>query len=147
MLPPLGVNALASPTEHVVSRCGLYCDTCPAFQNGLCPGCPHLERGECVVRECAERKRIASCYDCELDSCHHFEAYAARRRLMRQRTKALLARSRAQGGAAGAARGGCGAGGCGGCGGCSAGGSGCSGCASAGACGAARALAALAELI
>lgn len=142
---------MATPKEHLVSKCGLYCDTCPAFQNGLCPGCPKLELGECVVRECAERKRIDSCYDCELDSCYHFEAYTARRRLMRQRTKALLARYRAQGGVdADATGGGCGTGGCGGgCGGCGAkGGSsgGCSGCASAGSCGAARALAALAEL-
>ena len=142
---------MATVEAHVVSKCGLYCDTCPAFQNGLCNGCPRLGLGTCVVRDCAHRKQIASCHDCELDSCHHFEAYTARRQLMRRRTKALLARYKAQAGSA-AAEGGCGSGGgCGGgCsgGGCGTGGAagGCSGCGSAGSCGALKAIEALANI-
>lgn len=100
---------------HIVSKCGLYCDTCPAFQNGLCNGCPRLEMDDCVVRDCAHRKEIASCHDCELDSCYHFEAYTIRRRLMRERTRALLKRVKTDGEAT-ASGGGCG-GGCGGAGG------------------------------
>ena len=82
---------------HIVSACGLYCDTCPAFENGLCHGCPSLEMGDCVVRDCAHLKEIGSCHECTLDSCHHFEAYTARRRLMRERTKALMAKYKALG--------------------------------------------------
>ncbi len=125
--------------ERIVSKCGFYCDTCPAFQNGLCAGCPRLGPDECVVRDCAHRKEIETCLDCELDSCYHFEAYAARRQLMRQRTRAYLAKEKAAGrsaagGCGGCASGGCGAGGCGagGCGGCglaaAAGGNGAGGC-------------------
>lgn len=132
---------------HIVSKCGLYCDTCPAFQNGLCNGCPRLGLDDCVVRECAHRKEIATCHDCELDSCYHFEAYTARRKAMRRLTKALLAKERAAGGEVSA--GGCGSGG--GCGGgCGSGGAagGCSGCSSSGtaACPAVRMLEALEEV-
>jgi len=133
----------ADGERHIVSKCGLYCDTCPAFQHGLCPGCPRLELGDCVVRECAHLKEVGTCYDCELDSCYHFEAYAARRRLMRERTRSLLAKLRrlAPAKATGA---GCG----GGCGGCAAGGGagGCAGCSAAGGCSAVRLLEALEQL-
>lgn len=114
--------------RHIVSKCGLYCDTCPAFQNGLCNGCPRLGPDECVVRDCAHRKEIETCLDCELDSCYHFEAYAARRQLMRQRTRAYLAKEKTLGKQA------AGAGGCGGCaaGGCASGGCGSGGCGSGG---------------
>ena len=105
---------------HIVSKCGLYCDTCPAFQNGLCKGCPRLEIDDCVVRDCAHRKNVATCHDCELDSCYHFEAYAARRELMRERIKAYtrVVSGGRSGKSAGGCGGGCGAGGCGtgGCG-------------------------------
>ncbi len=100
---------------RIVSKCGLYCDTCPAFQNGLCNGCPSLGMGDCVVRDCAHLKEIDSCHDCELESCYHFEAYTARRSLMRERTKALMAKYKALGINPDDATGGCGSGG--GCGG------------------------------
>ena len=133
---------------HVVSKCGLYCDTCPAFRNGLCNGCPRLEMDDCVVRDCAHRRNVATCQDCELDSCYHFEAYTIRRQLMRERTKALLRRTSAGGAAASACSTGCGGGGCGGCQSRGASG-GCSGCASssaAGGCAAVRMLEALAKV-
>lgn len=131
--------------RHIVSKCGLYCDTCPAFQQGLCPGCPRLELGECVVRECAHLKKIGTCHDCELDSCYHFEAYAERRRLMRARTKSLMSKlgrldSSMAGGGCG---GGCGSGGCGTAKGA---GGGCSGCSLSGGCSAIKMLEALEEL-
>lgn len=129
--------------KHIVSKCGLYCDTCPAFQNGLCNGCPRLGLGECVVRDCAHLKKIGTCHDCELDSCYHFEAYTARRALMRQRTKAYLAKQKASGKEP------AGAGGCGGCGsggGCGTSG-GCSGCSVAGGCSAIKILEALEKAV
>ncbi|MFS8572601.1 MAG: hypothetical protein LOD85_06195, partial [Clostridia bacterium] len=93
--------------------------------------------------EWANLKEVGTCYDCELDSCYPFEAYAARRRLMRERTRSLLAKlSRlAPAKATGA---GCG----GGCGGCAAGGGagGCAGCSAAGGCSAVRLLEALEQL-
>jgi hypothetical protein len=122
---------------RIVSKCGLYCDTCPAFQQGLCNGCPRLELGDCVVRDCAHLKKVGTCLDCELDSCYHFEAYTARRRLMRERTQRLTAKL---GRSKGAIRGGCG---CGSGGGCGSGNGGCSGCSLAGGCSAIKLLEAL----
>lgn len=122
---------------RIVSKCGLYCDTCPAFQQGLCNGCPRLELGDCVVRDCAHLKKVGTCLDCELDSCYHFEAYTARRRLMRERTQRLMAKL---GRSKGAIRGGCG---CGSGGGCGSGTGGCSGCSLAGSCSAIKLLEAL----
>lgn len=138
--------------ERIVSRCGLYCDTCPAFHQGLCNGCPSLGLGECVVRDCAHLKTIDSCHDCELESCYHFEAYTVRRQLMRERTKALLTRYKAlgitvEGSSGGCGSGGCGSGGCG-SGGCGSGGAsgGCAGCSSAGSCGVAKVIEALIDV-
>lgn len=106
------MGADSSPDNgHIVSKCGLYCDTCPAFQNGLCDGCPKLGPGDCVVRDCAHRKQISSCHDCELDSCYHFEAYTIRRQLMRERTKALMAKYKKAGIDPDALKSGCGSGG------------------------------------
>jgi|GEM_PF-1800364 len=129
--------------RHIVSKCGLYCDTCPAFQHGLCQGCPRLELGECVVRDCAHLKEVGTCHDCELDSCYHFEAYTARRQLMRERTKHLIAKvGRPSSKAAGL---GCG-GGCGGGCGTAKGSGGCSGCSLSGGCSALKMLEALEQL-
>lgn len=130
---------------RIVSKCGLYCDTCPAFQNGLCNGCPRLELGDCVVRDCAHLKEVGTCHDCELDSCYHFEAYTARRQLMRERTKSLMKKlGRLE--PASAAKG-CG-GGCGGGGGCGTGqaSGGCAGCSLAGGCSAIKMLEALEQI-
>ncbi|HET7559948.1 MAG TPA: DUF3795 domain-containing protein [Limnochordia bacterium] len=117
--------------RHIVSACGMFCDTCPAFLNGVCGGCPRLDEGECVTRDCAHRKGLNSCLECELEQCFHYEAYNERRNMMRRRTKKLVARSKllngeVQGGTPFGSGGGCG-GGCstrsggsgGGCGGCS----------------------------
>lgn len=127
--------------RHIVSKCGLYCDTCPAFQNGLCSGCPRLELGDCVVRDCAHLKKVGTCYDCELDSCYHFEAYTARRQLMRERTKSLMKKM----GRLDPAAGGGGCGGCGKSGGCGSGNgsNGCAGCSLSGGCSALKMLEAL----
>jgi len=120
----------------IVSRCGLLCNTCSAYIAGACPGCPSLETGECVIRDCAELKGT-SCLDCQADSCYHFEAYVWRRKTMNAVAKRFFRLTR-QGGAAaagaagaaaaGRAAGACGTGGCGGCG--TGGGStgGCGGC-------------------
>ncbi|HEY8418241.1 MAG TPA: hypothetical protein VIK93_09435 [Limnochordales bacterium] len=146
----------------IVSRCGLLCNTCSAYITGACPGCPSLETGECVLRDCADLKGT-SCLDCQAPSCHHFEAYTWRRRLMQEKAKHFLrlARSLRRAGAApgAGAVAGCG-GGCGcaaranGAGaGASAGAAGatgaakaagCGGCAAAGGCPAARLAGALA---
>lgn len=113
-------NALWSETEdgrHIVSKCGLYCDTCPAFIHGLCAGCPRLSLDDCIVKACAHRKEIDTCLDCERDSCYHFEAYFERRQMIRRRMKRLMARKSLADqdrGEAKVARG-CGSGGCGGC--------------------------------
>src|SRR5690606_30267776 len=85
-----------------------------------------------VVRDCAHLKKVGTCLDCELDSCYHFEAYTARRRLMRERTQRLTAKL---GRSKGAIRGGCG---CGSGGGCGSGNGGCSGCSLAGGCSASK---------
>lgn len=127
----------------IVSRCGLLCNTCSAYITGACPGCPSLETGECVLRDCADLKGT-SCLDCQAVSCHHFEAYRLRRRLMQEKAKHFL---RLAGVARrdGAAAGGCGTGG--GCGcatGAGAGTSGCGGCSARGACPATRLAGALA---
>ncbi|NLN28614.1 MAG: DUF3795 domain-containing protein [Firmicutes bacterium] len=129
-------DALWTHTEdglHIVSKCGLYCDTCPAFIHGLCAGCPKLSLEDCVVKACAHRKEIATCQECTRDSCYHFEAYYERRQMVRRRTKRLMAR----GAKAGTAQGdvpvrACGPGGCGpaggGCGGCGVAANGAGGC-------------------
>lgn len=131
----------ADGERHVVSKCGLYCDTCPAFQHGLCDGCPRLELGDCVVRDCAHLKKVGTCYDCELDSCYHFEAYTARRQLMRERTKSLMTKlGRLDPSASKSGCGGCGSGG--GCGSCGTSG-GCAGCSLKGGCSAIKMLEAL----
>lgn len=151
--------ALWTETEdgerRIVSKCGLYCDTCPAFHHGLCNGCPRLDMGDCVVRDCAHLKEVGTCHDCQLDSCYHFEAYTARRQMMRERTRILMAKLKNQGdlqqdaldGTGGC--GGCGSGGgCGTGGGCGSGG-GCSGCSVAtqdGGCGAMKIIEALENL-
>lgn len=111
--------------RHIVSKCGLYCDTCPAFIHGLCQGCPKLSLDDCVVKACAHRKEIDTCHDCERDSCYHFEAYYERRQMIRRRTKRLMTRKKVFDYERGviAAKSGCGSGG------------GCGGCSSAGACG------------
>src|SRR5690625_1835282 len=104
--------------KHIVSKCGLYCDTCPAFIHGLCAGCPKLSLEDCVVKACAHRKEINTCLDCERDSCYHFEAYYERRQMVRRRTKRLMAKEKTYDYAQGKipATSGCGtAGGCGGC--------------------------------
>lgn len=109
---------------HIVSKCGLYCDTCPAFIHGLCQGCPKLSLDDCVVKACAHRKEINTCQECTRDSCYHFEAYYERRQMVRRRTKRLMTRgastaySRGEVPARGCGSGGCGSasGGCGGCG-------------------------------
>lgn len=110
---------------HIVSKCGLYCDTCPAFIQGLCQGCPKLSLDDCVVKACAHRKEISTCSECERDSCYHFEAYYERRQMVRRRTKRLMGKQSAADYASGAvpAKGGCGSGGCS-SGGCSSGGCG-----------------------
>lgn len=108
--------------RHIVSKCGLYCDTCPAFIHGLCQGCPRLSLEECVVKACAHRKEITTCQECTRDSCYHFEAYYERRQMVRRRIKRLMIKERVSDGAASSkGSGGCGSGGCGtgsGCGGC-----------------------------
>jgi len=104
----------------IVSRCGLLCNTCSAYIAGICPGCPNLEQGECVLRDCADLKGT-SCLDCQATSCHHFEAYVWRRRVMNAQAKeymrlAGLMRRRTPGAACGcAAGGGTAKAGCGGC--------------------------------
>lgn len=80
---------------HLVSRCGVLCETCPAYRQGVCPGCPHLEPGECPVRDCADRLAGGQCGECAQPSCYHFEALAARREAMRlsaRRRRLLMAR-------------------------------------------------------
>src|SRR5690606_16379851 len=85
----------------IVSRCGLLCNTCSAYIAGACPGCPSLETGECVIRDCAELKGT-SCLDCQADSCYHFEAYVWRRKTMNAVAKRFFRLTRQ--GAAEAAR-------------------------------------------
>lgn len=101
----------------IVSRCGLLCNTCSAYIAGVCPGCPNLETGECVIRDCADLKGT-SCLDCQATSCYHFEAYAWRRKTMNSVAKRYFrltgqSTTRVKGG--GCAAGGCTSGGCGGC--------------------------------
>lgn len=130
--------------RHIVSKCGLYCDTCPAFIHGLCQGCPKLSLDDCVVKACAHRKEIATCHDCEKESCYHFEAYYERRQMMRRRVKRLLGKQSAYAYRQGEvpAKSGCGSGGgCGGCGttgggGCGSSGGGCGTSGASGGCGA-----------
>lgn len=106
----------------IISRCGLLCNTCSAYIAGVCPGCPSLDQGECVLRDCADLKGT-SCLDCQAVSCHHFEAYFWRRQVMNARAKEYMRLTgrarRASAGvgcgcsAGGAARGcGCASGGC-----------------------------------
>lgn len=80
-------NAPEDLQGHLVSRCGVLCDTCPAYRQGACPGCPHLEAGECAIRDCADRLAAGRCWECPQDSCYHFEALAARREAMRWLTR------------------------------------------------------------
>ena len=115
---PVGLQ----PDGLIVSRCGLVCNTCTAFMTGACPGCHALERGECVIRDCADL-RGTSCLDCEADACYHFEAYAIRRSLMNSKAKRFYRLLNGTGGTGGAAGSGCG--GCCGNGGCGRQGGGC----------------------
>lgn len=102
-----------------ISRCGLVCDTCPAFKIGVCGGCPSLSKGMCVIRDCVDRQGIKSCADCMRPSCYHFEAFAARREAMKLLTKEVLRRDRlvfakSNPGGGGGCGGGCSSGGGGG---------------------------------
>lgn len=126
----------------IVSRCGLLCNTCSAYITGACPGCPNLETGECVLRDCADLKGT-SCLDCQAPSCHHFEAYTWRRRIMNAKAKQFLRLVRPQGAATG---GGCGCGSGGGCAAAGGGGGGCSGCSVKGGCPGSRLAVALAAV-
>lgn len=118
------VSTYAPRPGDIVSRCGLLCNTCSAYIAGACPGCPSLETGECVIRDCAERKGT-SCLDCPVESCYHFEAYAWRRKTMKAVAKRYF-RLSGMNAVAPATSSGCSGGGCaprggagGGCGGCS----------------------------
>src|SRR5690625_2596806 len=104
----------------IVSRCGLLCNTCSAYLTGACPGCPSLETGDCVIRDCADLKGT-NCLDCEATSCYHFESYTWRRRSMNAVAKHDVRITSPDGKAS--TGGGCSTGGCcgtagGGCGGC-----------------------------
>lgn len=136
-----GSSAYQPRPGDIVSRCGLLCNTCSAYIAGVCPGCPNLPAGECIIRDCSERKGT-SCLDCPADSCYHFEAYAWRRKTMNSLAKRYFRLADAVRGVKGA---GCGSGGCsrGGCGGCSSGG--CGGCSAKGGCPAARLAESLAQ--
>lgn len=119
--------------RHILSKCGLFCDTCPAFIHGLCRGCPRLSLEDCVVKACAHRKQIATCLDCTRDVCYHFEAYYERRQMVRRRVKRLVVKEQAALLPAGGEQSpGMGCGGCAasvGCGGCATSSGGCGGCA------------------
>lgn len=113
------VSAYGLRPGDIVSRCGLLCNTCSAYVTGACPGCPNLQTGECVVRDCADLKGT-SCLDCEAHSCYHFEAYAWRRKSMNAKAKRYLRLTGMSGttvpGNGCSPEGKCGsAGGCGGC--------------------------------
>lgn len=115
------VSTAGARPGDIVSRCGLLCNTCSAYITGACPGCPSLETGECIIRDCAEKKGT-SCLDCEVDSCYHFEAYAWRRKTMNAKAKRYfrltgMSTTRTIAGGGCGTGGGCGSGG--GCGGCS----------------------------
>lgn len=84
-----------APSGHLVSRCGILCDTCPAYRQGLCPGCPFLDAGECAVRDCADRIAAGACGECEQPSCYQFELFAERRRAMQAITRRRLLALRA----------------------------------------------------
>lgn len=46
-----------------VAYCGLVCDVCPGL--GACPGC-HAGGGDvdCAVRNCAQERKLAGCWEC-----------------------------------------------------------------------------------
>lgn len=125
------IDTTVQVEDWVVSRCGLVCNTCPAYKIGICGGCPSLSTGECVIRDCVDRQGIASCAECTRSSCYHWEAYAARRQAVKLMTKDAIRRERFAYYLSGNPAGSCGTGGCGsgcgtgscgtsgGCGGCS----------------------------
>lgn len=100
----------------IVSRCGLLCNTCSAYLTGACPGCPSLEQGDCVIRDCADLKGT-NCLDCEATSCYHFEAYTWRRKSMNAKAKHYVRITSPDGQVQHGcgSGGGCSSGGCGGC--------------------------------
>ena len=49
----------------LVSKCGLYCGTCPAYLKQKCQGCEKNNKATwCKTRQCAMRHDYASCADC-----------------------------------------------------------------------------------
>ena len=61
--------------EKVVGICGLFCETCPTFADGLCDGClsDHVAKAceECMhgFRDCAAEHGVTWCSQCSGFPC------------------------------------------------------------------------------
>lgn len=48
-----------------IAYCGLYCEACPGYAKGKCPGCAGNEKATwCGIRKCNISNNYKSCADC-----------------------------------------------------------------------------------
>ena len=52
--------------KSLVSKCGLYCGSCPKYLKEKCPGCDGYEKATwCKIRSCCLENGYLSCADCK----------------------------------------------------------------------------------
>ena len=70
-----GERIMRTDTEKVVGICGLFCETCPIFADGLCDGClsehvaPPCKLCMHGFRDCAKEHKVTWCFECEGFPC------------------------------------------------------------------------------
>ncbi len=52
--------------KTLISKCGLYCGSCPKYLKDKCPGCDGYENATwCKLRSCCIEHGYGSCADCK----------------------------------------------------------------------------------
>ena len=72
---------MRSKPEEVVGICGLFCETCPTYADGICDGClsDHVAEA-CAVcrhgfRECAKGHEVTWCFECSDFPCERLRKF------------------------------------------------------------------------
>ncbi len=70
-----------SKAREVVGICGLFCETCPSFTDGLCHGCLSDHVAESCVdcrhgfRDCAKKHGVTWCSECTDFPCERLAVF------------------------------------------------------------------------
>ena len=55
----------AAPDIKLIAYCGLYCGSCPMYQNNKCSGCKNdKSKNDCEIRNCCIEKNLTNCARC-----------------------------------------------------------------------------------